>query len=145
DALTALLKHHPDKDGQELQILRLGIRAFNAAAAAMKLGRAGYYQPASAMVRDIVEVQFLVDLFRRDQSRLEAWIKLEPREREKAFRPVKVRELLDDMDGFTKRKRADAYKLLSNYAAHVSPEGFKIIPPGGLTQIGPYPSKEILT
>jgi hypothetical protein len=52
---------------------------------------------------------------------------------------------LDQLDGFKDQKRAAAYKLLSKYAAHVTPEGFTIISPGNLTQIGPFVEGSLLT
>jgi hypothetical protein len=56
---------------QALITMRLAVRVFNAAGACLKLARGGYFQPAFAMVRDMLEIEFLSDLFRRDPSALQ--------------------------------------------------------------------------
>ena len=111
----------------------------------MKLARSGFFQPAFTMVRDLLEVEFLTDLFRRDREHLKRWINLDSKTRKKEFQPVKVRIILDDLDGFKKQRRANEYELLSKYASHIDPDGFQIISPGNQTQIGPFPSRELLT
>lgn len=140
DQLFAILKHHPysTDDKETVVALRLGVRLFNSSGAALHLARDGFYQPAIAMIRDVLEIMFLVDLFRRDRTEFRDWLNLDAKKRNDRFKMVAVRKKLDEMDGFKERKRAKAYKLLSNYAAHVSPEGFSIISPGGMTQIGPF-------
>lgn len=143
--MNNVIRKHEYTSDEELTVLRLGIRAFNSAASALKLGRSGYYQPALAMVRDIVEVQFLIDLFRRDSQKLRRWMSANASEREREFKLVAVREHLDRLDGYKEKRRAQAYKLFSSYAAHVTPDGFRIISPAGMTQIGPFPSREVLT
>lgn len=125
--LNAILKEQPHKSDEELITLRLGVRLFNSAAAAMKLLRAGYYQPALTLVRDIMETGALLDLFNHDRTQLTDWLSLEPKKRDKQFSPFKVRLKLEGVDGRAGREREDAYKRLCAYAAHVTPEGFKII------------------
>lgn len=66
--LPVIIRHATHRDSSELAFLRLGIRLFNSAGAAFKLVRSGYYQSALAAIRDVVEIQFLLDLFRRDQQ-----------------------------------------------------------------------------
>lgn len=145
NALHAGLRLQPYPTGEALVVLRLCARSFNTAGAALKLARSGFFQPAFAMVRDLVEIEFLADLFVRDREHLQRWIGLDAKARKKEFQPVKVRTILDDLDGFTKQRRKQEYDLLSKYATHVDPEGFHIISPGSLTQIGPFPSPEHLT
>jgi hypothetical protein len=41
-------------------------------------------------------------------------------------------------DGFKEKKRAEAYKLLSNYAAHPTHAGFKLSSPKWMSKIGPF-------
>jgi hypothetical protein len=146
ELLHSLLKHHRyEDDDQSLALLRLAARVFNSAGACIKVGRAGYFQPAFAMVRDILEIEFLVDMFRRDRSHLSRWMTVDKKTRGKEFQQAKIRKYLDDLDGFTEKKRAQAYSLLSEYAAHATPYGFHIISPEGMTRIGPFPSKDRLT
>ncbi len=121
-----------------LRLLRLGIRLFNTSAAATKLARCGYYQPAFTMVRDLMETELLLDLFSRKRVHLTDWRTLPDRERMKRFTPAKVRTILDDLDGFVERKRERAYSILSSYAAHPTPEGWVVISPDNMTQMGPF-------
>jgi hypothetical protein len=140
-----LRNHQYENDAEVLTVLRIVARVFNTAGACLKLARAGYFQPAFTMVRDILEVEFLADLFVRDRTHLRRWIAFSPKERRKEFSPVKVRDRLDELDGYKERKRAQAYALLSQHAAHVDPGGFHVISPGNMTQIGPFPSESVLT
>lgn len=116
------------------------IRLLNGSIGALHLARGGLYQQSAALLRDVMEVTFLLDLFASDANELELWIALTPKKREEHFKPWKVRKKLDDRDGFKERKRDAAYKLLSSYAAHPTPEGFSVISPENMTQLGPFPS-----
>jgi hypothetical protein len=53
---------HQSED--ELTLQFLGIRLFNTSASALKLGLSGYYQPALSLLRDVLEVGFLIHYFR---------------------------------------------------------------------------------
>ncbi|MSP83025.1 MAG: hypothetical protein EXQ94_08850 [Alphaproteobacteria bacterium] len=97
------------------------------------------------MVRDVVETTFYLDLFKREKSEIAKWRSLIPREREKRFTPWKIRRRLDELDGFKEQRRATAYKLLSTYGAHPTPEGFTFISPECVTQVGPFPDTKRLT
>ena len=59
--IYALAHDHANATDDELTIQYLGLRAFNSAAASMKLGLSGYYQSAFSIVRDIFETVALVD------------------------------------------------------------------------------------
>jgi hypothetical protein len=135
---------HSHSNEDELAALRLAVRCFNAGASSLRLLRCGYYQPSLAMVRDLVETTFLIDLFAKDKAALKNWRTLPPKERERQFKPFEVRKRLDERDGYKEAKRAAAYKLLSTYAAHPSPEGFHIISPQNMTQVGPFPDERLL-
>jgi hypothetical protein len=139
ELLDALRLHQPHDFEDDLVLLRLGIRLFNTSAAATKLARCGYYQPAFTMVRDLMETELLLDLFSRKRKHFTDWRTLPERERMKRFNPAKVRTILDDLDGFVERKRERAYSMLSSYAAHPTPEGWIVISPDNMTQIGPLP------
>lgn len=144
DFLDWLLRLQNHTDEEHLALLRLGVRCFNSCAAALRLIRCGHWQPAIMVTRDLLETQFLLDLLASDATKLREWMTLPERERNKRFQAVKVREALDARDGFTEKKRASRYKLLSAYGAHPTPEGTNIISPNGMTQIGPFPNQKRL-
>lgn len=142
--LQVLLHRQPYQTPEEITALRLAVRLLNSASAALKLARAGFYHPALTMVRDMMEVEFLIDLFSQNRELLTKWISLSAKERERQFSPVKVRVALDERDGWTEKKREKAYKDLCAYAAHVTPEGFAVISPNDMTVIGPHPNPRAL-
>jgi hypothetical protein len=139
-----LKKHSYSDDTEALVILRFMARVFNTTGACLKLVRAGYFQPAFAMVRDLLEIEFLADLFVRDRQHLRRWISADKKIRKKEFKQVSIRDTLDKLDGNIQKKRAEAYALLSTHATHVDLDGFQIISPDSMTQIGPFPSEKIL-
>ncbi|MBO9102428.1 MULTISPECIES: hypothetical protein [unclassified Rhizobium] len=141
DCLSRLPEALRERDSDELTMLRLSIRCFNSGAAALRLLRCGYFQPCLTMVRDLIEVYFLMDLFNRDRDSLTRWHSSPEKVRKRDFKPVKVRERLDALDGYKDQRRAKAYALLSTYGAHPSPDGFSLISPDNLTQIGPFPDQ----
>ena len=145
DYISTILRIYDHSDEDELAALRLAVRCFNSGAASLRLLRGGYYQPSFALVRDLMETTFLLDLFKRDKAALTEWRTLPAKERERRFGPFAVRSRLDVMDGYKEAKRAAAYKLLSTYASHPSPEGFRIISPDGMTKVGPFPDAGLLT
>jgi hypothetical protein len=79
-------------------------RVFNTAGACLKLVRAGYFQPAFAMVRDLLEIEFLADLFVRDREYLRRWISVDAKVRKNEFKQVSIRDILDKLDGHTQKK-----------------------------------------
>lgn len=145
DLISRLPIAYPHRNTDELIVFRLMVRCFNSAASCLRLLRCGYYQPAFTMIRDLVETTFLLDLFKREPTRIGEWHSLPARERERHFSPLKVRERLDELSGFIGKRRAAAYKLLSTYAAHPTPEGFSTISPDWKTQVGPFPNEKFLT
>lgn len=144
DFIHRMVIAEPHKSDGHLILLRLSVRCFNSAAAALRLVRCGYWQPAFAVMRDLLETSFLLDLLSRDATEVTRWRTLPEGQRKKAFAPVKVREKLDSRDGCTERKRKDAYDRLSAYAAHATPEGFVVISLEMMTQVGPFPSEKNL-
>ena len=103
-----------ETDDEDLKLIQvLGIRMFNAFGASLKLCCSGYYQNAALILRDVLETVFLVDLFRGDKSLIAKWRLADKASRMKQFKPVLVRTMLDDRDGFTERKRAAMYDLLT--------------------------------
>lgn len=135
---------HHERSFEELAILRLAIRCFNSGAASLKLLRCGYFQPAMAMVRDLVEIDFLLSLFAKDPQSLRDWLNMSEKDRRKNFKPFMVRQRLDAIDGYSEKKRRAAYDLLNQHAAHANPVSHHLISPDGMTQIGPFSDYKLL-
>jgi len=141
DCLDAIQVHtisHENLDEEELVLQRLGIRLFNSGSCALSLLLSGYYQNAALTIRDLLETGFLVDYFRTDRSQIKIWRDSSDDGRRKNFQPRQIRDSLDKRDGFTEKKRAEAYKLLSNYASHPTHAGFKLFSPKWMSKIGPF-------
>jgi hypothetical protein len=141
-AFDHILHSYQHQNVNELTVLRLGVRMFNAAGAGLKLARAGYYQPAFAQIRDLLETSFLLDYFKQDPSKIEVWRTSDHQGRKKHFSPHTVRKALEAQDDFISTRHV-TYSNLSEYAAHPAPEGFVLISPNNMmTQIGPFPDED---
>jgi len=126
-----------DEDLKLIQVL--GMRTFNAFGASVKLCLSGYYQNAALILRDVLETTFLIDLFRGDRTLIAKWRMADKAARLKDFKPVRVRTLLDERDGFTERKRAAMYDLFSELAGHATMQSVAMLRPKGMdAQIGPF-------
>jgi hypothetical protein len=144
DFIYKMVIAQPHKDSEDLILLRLCIRCFNSGAASLRLIRCGYWQPAFALTRDLLETLFLLDLLSWDRNEAKRWHSVSEKERRDEFHPAKVRKRLDARDGCTEGKRRKAYDRLSGYAAHPTPESFSLISPDMMTQVGPFPNEKIL-
>jgi hypothetical protein len=144
DFIHKMVIAEPHKDSEDLILLRLSVRCFNSGAASLRLIRCGYWQPAFALTRDLLETLFLLDLLSWDRNAAKRWHSLSEKERRAEFHPAKVRKRLDERDGCTEDKRRKAYDRLSGYAAHPTPEGFSLISPDMMTQVDPFPNEKIL-
>ncbi|KQO83556.1 hypothetical protein [Rhizobium sp. Leaf262] len=138
ECLSRLPEYHEEKDYNEITVLRLGVRCFNSGAAALRLLRCGYFQPAVTMMRDMLEVCCLMDLFTKEPNALTDWLSMTDRERMKHYKPARVRERLEKFDGIRVKERQAAYNMFSEIAAHVNPNGHHLISPDNLTRIGPF-------
>jgi hypothetical protein len=108
-----------ETDDEDLKVIQmLGMRAFNAFGASLKLTLSGYTQNSALIMRDILETIFLLDLFKGDRASIERWRVADKKERMKQFSSVRVREKLDTRDGFTTKKRFEIYELFSELAGH---------------------------
>ncbi|MFJ5486615.1 hypothetical protein ACIKTA_02780 [Hansschlegelia beijingensis] len=126
-----------DIDLETIQLL--GIRLFNDLGAAVGLIMTGYCQASTMQIRDALETTFLIDLFQSDRQRIAAWRALDDATRRKEYSAVKVRTILDDRDGFTERKRAQHYALLSGAGCHANPQAFNLLNPLGQgVVLGPF-------
>jgi len=132
------------EDEQTIQFI--GGRLFNDAAVAFKLMLAGYYQISFSIQRDIFETGCLLDYFTSNPEKIKHWKKCSNDERQKFYRPVKIREYLDKRDPFIKNEREKKYKILCEYASHPSYTGIKLLPPYGqlAKKIGPVFDEKLL-
>lgn len=124
----------------EQVIFGLGIRLFDAGSCFLKLLLSGYYQGAVAFLRDIVEVGFLLDYFDHRPESMEAWRRGEVNE----FKPYKIRNVLDERDGFEEKGRAERYKFLSTYGTHASFKGFELVVNDAGLALGPFMGEKLL-
>jgi len=130
-----------ETDDEDLKVLQLmGMRTFNAFGASLKLALSGYHQNSALILRDVLETVFLVDLFSRDHSLIEEWRFADKKAIKRKFSPFQVRVKLDDLDGFTERKRADLYELFSELAGHPTMKSAWMMRPdkNGDAVIGPF-------
>ena len=138
--LADLLRQYPSEDEDLNVVQMLGMRTFNAFGASVKLGLSGYGQNAALVIRDILETVFLLDLFRGDPAAIERWRNADRRERMQQFSPRRVREALDERDGFTSGRRAELYRLFSELAGHPTMNSVHMMRPqvDGEAVIGPF-------
>ena len=139
-----LTKSYKKQNDDELTIQFLGIRLFNSIVVSIKLLLSGYYQASAAIQRDILETGFLLDYFLSYPIKIEEWKNSSNEQRKKKFKPVDIRIALDKRDEFKEQKRMKAYQLLCELAAHPTAEGFKMVSPTGLGEVGPFFDKKYL-
>jgi hypothetical protein len=138
DLICIFTREHQKQTDDELTIQLFGIRLFNAAASALSLMLAGYYQNSLTLLRDLLETGFLLHYFAIDRTKISEWKCSDNKARQEKFRPAKIREALDNHGGAAPTYRGQIYKLMCNYAAHPSYEGFTVIAPKGLGNVGPF-------
>ena len=134
------------RSDDQLIVQFLGLRLFNSMAGAVQGIMSGYYQNATMQLRDLLEVGFLLDYFKYDESQIAKWKACSEGERNKLFSAFKVRTTLDARDGFTEEKRKEHYQLLCNLGTHASMQGFELLRPaaGGNAHCGPYFAQRVL-
>lgn len=122
-------------------IQMLGARMFNSLASAYGQMLRGYYQISATILRDVMEVTFLLRMFDHDRTQITKWREADDRALKKDFKPIAVRMFLENYDSWTGgNRRAEMYGLLCEYAAHASWKGFTLMGPtgGGKRTIGPF-------
>jgi hypothetical protein len=144
DFIDRIVREGGHIDGCHLIILRLTVRCFNSISASLRLASMGYWQPAFAVMRDLLETYFLLDLFNSFPEKLNEWASLDDNKILEKYNPAKVRIMLDERDGNSEKKRQKIYKMLSAHAAHPTPNGFSLISPNSLTVVGPFPDQDKL-
>jgi len=138
DIINYIVMNHQNYSTDELTIMRLGIRNFNSTAGSIKLGLSGYYQSAVSQIREIFETVMLLDYFTAYPDKIAEWVESDKTHRLRHFKPYQIRAQLDERDDFKEKKRAETYSLLSELAAHPTPNGFKLFSPNGLSKTGPF-------
>jgi hypothetical protein len=133
-------KRRPHSDEDDLVLQMLAARLFNSGASAMKLLMGGFYQSAVMILRDILETTFLLDFFHTNRDQIAAWRTCDEKQRRTKFGAVKIRIALDDRDGYTERKREEAYNLLCQLGTHPTYAGFQMLQAKGsnLVIVGPF-------
>src|SRR5688572_3239076 len=71
--LWYFIREHQSSSEDVRTIQLFGIRLFNATASVLKLLLSGYYQTSVLQQRDLLEIIFLLDYFRTDQSLIAEW------------------------------------------------------------------------
>lgn len=126
---------------QDLKVIQLlSVRTFNAFGASIKLALAGYNQNAALILRDVLETVFLLDYFSSHRHLITQWRHADSATRQRQFRPIKVREALDERDGFTSKKRHEMYKMFSEIAGHPTMNSLLMLRPerDGDAFVGPF-------
>ena len=141
-----LLRQVPTEDEDLKVVQMLGMRLFNAFAAGLKLALSGYGQNSALILRGVLETVFLVDYFGTDRAAIARWRIADAKARRTEFAPVKIRDALDERDGFTGKKRARHYTIFSELAAHPTMKSVWMMRPqkDGDAVSGPFVEKDSL-
>jgi hypothetical protein len=126
------------RSGSESALLVLGGRIYNSSAAALHLARAGYYQAALTLVRDLVETINLVDYFLTHKADIESWVTLPDKLRQNKFGPKRIRDILNKRDRLPRDVREEYYKALSGLAAHPTFHGANLLVRDDKIIVGPF-------
>jgi hypothetical protein len=91
------------------------------ASGAVALGEQENWYAASALVRQIVEVEYLIRLFRQDSSEGLRWLKASPEELRTSFLPAQMRKRAE---GF----RHQEYRVHCESGGHPNPRAHTLLP-----------------
>lgn len=91
------------------------------ATGAVTLGEQENWYAASALVRQLVEVEYLVRLFRQDSDEALRWLKASPEELRTSFMPAQMRKRVD---GF----RHQEYRVHCESGGHPNPRAHSLLP-----------------
>lgn len=146
DVLNVFSMNPPKEEDENAKAVRLlGMRLFNGCTSSLELTMSGYYQIAAMIMRDLLETAFLLNYFEHNYNTIEEWRTAKEAVRKKKFSPVKIRNALDEKDGFTEKKRAESYSLLCEMASHPTYKGFRMLAPKGENHhCGPFFDSTIL-
>lgn len=144
NVVFAFTHDHPNETDDELTLQFLGIRLFNTGVSALKLGLSGYYQPAYALIRDALEVGFLIHYFSCWPEKISEWKNATDQELRSKFKPFDIRTALDNREGNTDKKRMKAYERLCQYGAHATYKGFTMTTRNNFGELGPFVDQKYL-
>lgn len=91
------------------------------ATGAVVLGERENWYAASALVRQFVEVEYLVRLFRRDPSEAPRWLKASTEELRASFMPAQMRKRAGDF-------RHQEYRVHCESGGHPNPRAHSLLP-----------------
>ena len=89
--LFAYTHDYTNQSDDELTLQFLGIRLFNTGASALKLGLSGYCQQGFSLLRDVIEVGFLLDYFGSWPEKISEWKASSDADRMNKFGPKHIR------------------------------------------------------
>ena len=129
------------KDLDQETVQMLGARMFNDLASAFGQLVRGYYQVAAMILRDVMEITFLLGMFDHDNTQITKWRAADDKTLKRDFKPIAVRLFLEGYDHWKGgNRRAEAYGMFCEYAAHATWKGFALMGPtgSGKRTIGPF-------
>ena len=138
DHLLVLIRMESAPGSATHTLQLLAIRLLNNTTCVVKLGLSGYYQVGFQLIREMLELVNLVDLFSVEADKLERWRTADDKTLMEVFGPVKVRLALEKHKRFKGQRRDGLYKTFSNYAAHPTYKGFQLIAPDNSPKIGGF-------
>jgi hypothetical protein len=144
EVMHTLLLLNKQWSEDEFTIIRLGVRLLNAAGSGSKCARSGYYQPAFAMTRDLIETSFLLDYFKLHPDKIRLWRESNSKTRYDKFKPSGLRKALASAESF-KAPRQEIYAWYCENATHPSPDGIELISTLDGLRVGPFSDLERLT
>lgn len=144
DYFALIFREYQAQTEDEFTVQQVGARIFNSGACGLGLSLTGYYQGSLTFARDLLETGLLLDFFHFAPARIGEWRQASNQERVRNFGPSKIRKALDDVDGFTTRKREERYQQLCEYATHLTYAGLGLIAPNGKVTFGPFFDERLL-
>ena len=144
DLLTLFGRLEFARDSKEQPLQLIALRLLNNASSVLKLGLSGYYQTATHLLRDKLELVNLLDLFSVEPDKLEIWRSADEETIRRQFGASKVRLAIERHAQFAGQRRDGLYRVFSVYAAHPTYQGFRLISPGGAPQLGCFFSEALL-
>jgi hypothetical protein len=126
-------------DDNEVMLQYLTAQILNSASAGLSLLLSGYYQQSTLLQRHMLEVGFLLDYLRSNLARAAEWRSLGSEGRlPPGFTTGRLIPALDKRDRLTASGRKQTYDILSNLAAHPTPQSRRMIVSGDYRMIGPF-------
>lgn len=123
----------------------LFLRTFDAMSHCIRGALSGNYSGSAMYARDLLETQFLIAYLMEETGRPEAWLRAKPDTVRRDYPPRKIREALDERDGFKERKRKKNYDALSALGIHPTPAALAMKRDGTKSiNSGPFKQAQLL-